>query len=831
MPTLAELLSAYPPEVDVTPRQVREARTGRTRQLVVLDDHASGTQSVAGLPVTTAWSQEDLKWALATGAPGVHVVTGTRAMSATETEDRDFDVTRAALAAADELGVDIDVALRSDSTLRGHYPLETDVVASCLAADADHHIDGLIVCPAFPDAGRITVDSIHYVRGERDIYHPAATTEYAADPAFAFDTSSIPEWIEQRTGGRIAASTVTRMTLAQLRSGIDAVAAILMAARGGMPIVVDAASDSDLRALALALYRAEESGKRFLFRVAPPFIREYLGQDRPATLRGSDIEALREGGRAEGAKHGLVLVGKPAGLTDRQLRELRRRRGLREVEISLPALLDHRRDMHIDEVVARAAQGLDAEHVVLRLSRDGSSGDTDYSLDGRLASGLLAIVRKIVAEHPLRFVVSRGGAIATTVARALGVRRAWVRGPLLPGAVSLWQAEGGPADGVPFAVYAGTIGDEYSLTDVVDLCANVPIPPRQPRLVPPTVAIAPRALQARTAPAVADAGEADSTRAGADAGASETTEAAKSKDAPAASHLAVIGLGATGLPIAACLAETFSVVGFDIAEARRELAWRHGVTSALSAREATDGANLVLLNLRDAAQVADVLFGDDGIAAILAPGAIVVLCSTVGVAEAREIATRLAASDIHLVDAPVSGGPDRARRGELLIAVGAATDALAVAEETLTTLAARIVHVGTTPGDGQAMKIVNQLLAGVQVLATAEALSLARALNLERDAVVDFLRLSDTASFVTTERAERMKAAHSDTTTAAAPVHNPLAVMVKDLGIVASTAYHSGVGVPLAGLTEQMFLLGQRAGWGEADDSVIIRLTEPEERH
>lgn len=794
MPTLSELLAPYPAAPAVTARDVQHARTGRTRQLVVLDDHASGTQSIANLPVTTAWSVEDLRWALATGAPGIHVMTGTRAMSAAETEDRDFDVTRAALAAAAELGVDIDFALRSDSTLRGHYPLETDVVASCLAADAGHEIDALIICPAFPDAGRITVDSTHYVRGEGELYHPVAATEFADDPVFGFDTSSIPEWIEQRTGGRI--SEVVRITLAELRSG--AAPELLLQASGGIPVVVDAVCEEDLRQLALALYAAEERGRRFLFRVAPQFIRAYLGQDTPPPLRASDVEALREGGKAEGAKHGLVIVGKASGLTYRQLRALRRRRGLREVEIKLPALIDQRRAMHIDEVIARAAQA--DEHVVLRFSREGSSGDADYSLDERIASGLLAIVRGIVAARPLRFVVSRGGAIATTVARALGMRRAWVRGPLLPGAVSLWQAESGPAEGVPFAVYAGSIGDDESLADVVDIAANVPIPPRPAPFVAPT--------STPLAPGSASPGSATSTTATSD-------QIAASPD----KHLAVIGLGATGLPIAACLAERFSVVGYDVDPARIELARPHGVTTALSGSEAVDGASLVLLNLRDAEQVTRALF-DDALAEHLPAGAIVVLCSTIGVAEARELAERLAERQIHLLDAPVSGGPDRARRGELLIAVGAEAATLAAAHEVLDALAARIVHVGTAPGDGQAMKIVNQLLAGVQVLATAESLSLASALGLEREAVVDFLALADTASFVTTERAERMAGG--------ARVHNPLAVMTKDLGIVAATAYHAGVGAPLAGLAEQMFLLASRAGLGEADDSAIINLLEPE---
>ncbi|MDO5700646.1 MAG: four-carbon acid sugar kinase family protein [Bowdeniella nasicola] len=786
MPTLPELLETHLPALDLSAEDVREARTGRTRPIVVLDDHPSGTQSVSAVPVVTAWSTEDLQWVLATGAPAVYVETATRALAAADTEDRDFDVTRAALAAAAELGIDVDIALRSDSTLRGHYPLETDVVANCLEADANHHVDGLIICPAFPDAGRVTIDSVHYVKGEREVYHPVHTTEFAADPAFAFETSFIPEWIEDRTGGRTSADEVVRITLADLRTGPDAVSNLLMQARRNVPIVVDAVEESDLRCLAIALYRAEARGRRFLFRVAPQFIRAYIGQDIDHPLSGSDVEALREGGRAEGAKHGLVVVGKPTGRTERQLHVLRRRLGLREVEISIPALVDHRRAMHIDEVVSRAVQGLDDEHVVLRLSREGSTGDADYLLDRRVSQALLQIIRKIIDAVPLRFVVSRGGAIATTVGRGIGMRRGWVRGSLLPGAVSLWQAETGPCAGVPCAVYAGSIGDDDALADVVDICANNPITPRHRHLAPEVLS--------------------------------------QPSDVTA---VAVIGLGATGLPIAARLAERFSVLGYDIDEERRELAWRNSVTGALSAVEAAQSADLIMVNVRDATQVNQVLFGDPGdadggIAPVLKPGSIVVLCTTVGIEEARAVSERLAKREVHLVDAPVSGGPDRARRGELLIAAGGAKDALAAAEPILTQIAQRVVHVGSMVGDGQAMKIANQLLSAVQILGTAEALSLAGALGLDRSAVVDFLKSSDTSSYVVAERAQRMLARQ-------APVHTSLDVTTKDLGIVASTAYHTGVGVPMAGLAEQLFLLGQRAGLGHLDDSAIIRMSEPED--
>ncbi len=203
------------------------------------------------------------------------------------------------------------------------------------------------------------------------------------------------------------------------------------------------------------------------------------------------------------------------------------------------------------------------------------------------------------------------------------------------------------------------------------------------------------------------------------------------------SNVAVIGLGAMGLPMASRLAERFEVRGFDIAPDRLALAEGRGVTPAASAAAAVAGAGTVLVAVRTGEQLNTLLFGDsagsDGIAADLAPGAVVVLTSTVGTDGIAETAARLSEQDAHLVDAPLSGGPVRAGEGDLLIVVGAEPAALAKARPVLDQLASTLTIVGDRPGDGQALKTVNQLLCGVHIAAAAEALALADALGLDRE--------------------------------------------------------------------------------------------------
>ncbi len=219
--------------------------------------------------------------------------------------------------------------------------------------------------------------------------------------------------------------------------------------------------------------------------------------------------------------------------------------------------------------------------------------------------------------------------------------------------------------------------------------------------------------------------------------------------------VAVIGLGAMGLPMASRLAERFAVRGFDIAPDRVALTKEEGVAPAASAAEAVTGADAVLVAVRTGAQIDTLLFGDAGLAEHLSEGAVVILTSTVGTAGIADIAERLSARGAQLVDAPLSGGPVRAGEGDLLIVVGAAPSALETARPVLDQLASTLSIVGDKPGDGQALKTVNQLLCGVHIAAAAEALALADALGLDREKTLEALTAGAANSFMLGDRGRR----------------------------------------------------------------------------
>lgn len=293
------------------------------------------------------------------------------------------------------------------------------------------------------------------------------------------------------------------------------------------------------------------------------------------------------------------------------------------------------------------------------------------------------------------------------------------------------------------------------------------------------------------------------------------------------STVAVLGLGAMGLPMATRLAGQLTVRGFDINEGRRRLGNNAGIETFDSAREAAAGASVVLVAVRNGDQLNKVLFGPNGVAEILTPDSVVILTSTVGTDSVPAAVDGLAKYGIALVDAPLSGGPLRAGAGDLLIVVGAEPKALQRARPVLELLGSTITVVGDRPGDGQALKTVNQLLCGVHIAAAAEALALADALGLDLDKTLEALQAGAAGSFMLSNRGPRMIQAYDDD---GAEVLSRLDIFVKDMGIVGQATRTAGLPSPVAAAAEQLYLLGQAQGRGAADDSAVIRVVAPAKR-
>ncbi|KUO22079.1 four-carbon acid sugar kinase family protein [Streptomyces dysideae] len=463
-----ELLAGLPPVREVTPTEVA-AHLTRAPRLAVLDDDPTGTQTVKDVPVLTTWTVEDLRWALRQNSPAFFVLTNTRSLSPQDAAARNREITHALHEAAAAENIPYVIASRGDSTLRGHFPLETDVLSEELTK-AGAAPDGVVLVPAYIEAGRLTIDSTHWMRTPEGLL-PVGESEFAKDATFGYTSSTLPDWVEEKTKGRIPADKVHRITLTDLRTGGPAhVATQLTALRDGATAVVDAVCDDDLRVLALAVAEAEAADTRLLYRVGPSFVRARAGQPAHPPLTAAELTPLRAP-----SPHGLIVVGSHVSLTTRQLTHLRTTTpDLAEYELDVARLLDPAtRDSHIEEIAATAAAALQHADTVIRTTRTvvtAADPDESLAISRSVSAALVEAVRLITAAQRPAFVIAKGGITSSdTATHGLEIRRAWARGTLLPGIVSLWQPVDGPAAGIPYIVFAGNVGGDTALADALAL--------------------------------------------------------------------------------------------------------------------------------------------------------------------------------------------------------------------------------------------------------------------------------------------------------------------------------------------------------------------------
>jgi uncharacterized protein YgbK (DUF1537 family) len=463
-----EFLASQPPErrIPGALEEIRNRVAQSGRRILVLDDDPTGTQTVHGVSVLTTWSVEDLRGALSGPSPTFYVLTNSRSFPEEEAVEMNREIAANLVLAAEQADTEIVVTSRGDSTLRGHYPAETDALREALGGG----FDGIILCPCYLEAGRITVDDTHWVRQGQTLV-PAGETEFARDASFGYSSSGLPTWVEEKTAGRVPASEVASVGLADTREGgPERVAEVLRGVSGGRPVVVNAASYADLEVFVLGLLDAEAGGKRFLYRTGPSFVRTRGGIAEKGPLGPEELYRRRPR-----RGHGLVLVGSHVAMTSRQLARALDLEGVRGVEISVPRLLERgERSDELERVVSEVNGGLAEAEVVVYTSREvvgGAAGRTGLEIGRSVSDALVEVMRRVDREQPLAFVVAKGGITSSDVGtRGLGVRRAEVAGQMLPGIISVWILPDESAfPGLPYVIFAGNVGEEDSLARVIEI--------------------------------------------------------------------------------------------------------------------------------------------------------------------------------------------------------------------------------------------------------------------------------------------------------------------------------------------------------------------------
>lgn len=281
-------------------------------------------------------------------------------------------------------------------------------------------------------------------------------------------------------------------------------------------------------------------------------------------------------------------------------------------------------------------------------------------------------------------------------------------------------------------------------------------------------------------------------------------------------EIGFIGLGAMGLPMAQILARKgLRVRGFDINPKAMAALQAGGGVPVRSAAEACQDADLLILMVVNAQQAEAVLFEAGALQAMKQNG-VVCLMATSAPEAVSSLSKRVEAANRRFVDAPVSGGVGGATAGTLSIMAACQPATFEAVRPVLELLGDKLFHVGDTPGQGAAVKTINQLLCGVHIAVAAEALSLARKMQLDPDVLLEILGGSAASSWMLRDRGPRMVGPDPE-------VKSAVDIFVKDLGIVLQAGQHAKVALPLAALAHQMFLATSGRGLGSADDSQVIQ--------
>ena len=302
---------------------------------------------------------------------------------------------------------------------------------------------------------------------------PVGETEFARDASFGYSSSDLRDFIVEKSAGEKSAGTISRDSVLSLGlddirvGGLARVAEILRGARKLAPVVVNATGYDDLDVVVRALRLVEAGGLRFVSRSGPSFVRAFIGSGDSPPLTAGDVASR------PGHGHGLVVVGSHVGQTARQLARLAERVPLTHVELDVPALLGDASGRTVADAAARVRAALVHDDVLLTTSRSlVRDADAGRSLEiaAAVSDAVVAIVRQALAAHP-SWVLAKGGITSHDVAvRGLGLQRATVLGQFFPGMVSALRIDGADDDaarGIRYVVFAGNVGDDDALADVV----------------------------------------------------------------------------------------------------------------------------------------------------------------------------------------------------------------------------------------------------------------------------------------------------------------------------------------------------------------------------
>lgn len=428
-------------------------------KIIVLDDDPTGSQTVHSCLLLLKWDVETLVLGLKDASPIFFVLTNTRSLTPTAAAKITSEVCDNLKQALTQTGItNFLLVSRSDSTLRGHYPVETDAIAQHLGP-----FDAHFLTPQFFEGGRVTIDSTHYIQTVTDsgIQRVAThNTEFAKDSVFAYSSSYLPQYVEEKTHGDISADSVERFLLPDIRRGtLDR----LLALHGNQCVAVDAEQQSDFDQFANDLSAAAAAGKRFLFRSAASLLTSL------ADLPAQPVSPAKMSKIAR-SPAGAIIVGSHVKKTTQQLKALLALPNIVDIEIDVSRIKENPKKSRTT-VYAEVLEQVQNAHnsgktpVVYTSRAELTFSDPQTRLVfGESVSALLVDIVKGLPKD-IGFLMSKGGITSNdTLSKGLALTSVRLMGQIIPGVSVVKTEDDHPQfSNLPVVVFPGNVGDDEAL--------------------------------------------------------------------------------------------------------------------------------------------------------------------------------------------------------------------------------------------------------------------------------------------------------------------------------------------------------------------------------
>lgn len=445
-----------------------KAMEGFHKKLVVLDDDPTGVQTVHDVSVYTDWEEASIRKGFEEKENMFFILTNSRSFSVEETTTAHLDIAARVAKVAGELGQDFMIISRGDSTLRGHYPLETQLLADGLTKGEGSVVDGEIICPFFLEGGRYTMDNIHYVK-EQDNLVPTGMTEFAKDKTFGYKSSDLTEYVEEKTEGKYHKEDCITISLEELNAlDVQGIKVKLMTAKDMAKIIVNAVSYADLKVFCAALVLAMKEGKHYMARTAAAFTK-VMGRISDQPLLGRE---QLEGDTRNG---GIVLIGSHVKKTTDQLnclKELDGQADFMEFQVNT-VFVENGLEKEVERTVKEAEKKiLSGRTVVIYTSRqllapENMTPEEKLQISVKISNAVTSIIGKLSVKP--KFIIAKGGITSSDVGtKALHVKKARVMGQVKKG-IPVWMTgEESKFPGMPYIIFPGNVGEVSTLKEIVE---------------------------------------------------------------------------------------------------------------------------------------------------------------------------------------------------------------------------------------------------------------------------------------------------------------------------------------------------------------------------